>query len=133
MGATASSYSVTMRLHTAPDHGVVGAVATAIAQAGGIVTAIDVTDSSHDRLVVDVTCSAGDAEHAAALQGTVAAVAGVEVYKVSDRTFLIHLGGKIEVSSKVPLKTRDDLSLAYTRESAACPVRSPSTPRTSRA
>ena len=64
MSATPSSYSITMRLHTAPDHGVVGAVATAIASAGGIVTAIDVADSSHDRLVVDVTCSAADADHA---------------------------------------------------------------------
>ena len=63
MAATASSYSITMRLHTAPDHGVVGTVATAIAQAGGIVTAIDVAESRHDRLVVDVTCSAADQSH----------------------------------------------------------------------
>jgi len=112
--ATASSNSITMRLHTAPDHGVVGAVATAISGAGGVVTAIDVTDSRHDRLVVDVTCSAADGEHAIELEKTVGAVPGVTVHKVSDRTFLLHLGGKIEVGSKVPLKTRDDLSLAYT-------------------
>ncbi|WP_459985087.1 malic enzyme-like NAD(P)-binding protein [Nocardioides sp. AN3] len=112
--ATASSNSITMRLYTAPDHGVVGAVATAISGAGGVVTAIDVTDSSHDRLVVDVTCSAADGDHAIELEKVVAAVPGVTVHKVSDRTFLIHLGGKIEVSSKVPLKTRDDMSLAYT-------------------
>nr|WP_091126467.1 NAD-dependent malic enzyme [Nocardioides terrae] len=103
-----------MRLHTAPDHGVVGAVATAISSAGGVVTAIDVTDSRHDRLVVDVTCSAADGDHAIELEKTVADVPGVTVHKVSDRTFLLHLGGKIEVGSKVPLKTRDDLSLAYT-------------------
>ena len=53
MAATTSSYSITMRLHTAPDHGIVGAVATAIARAGGVVTAIDVAESSRDRLVVD--------------------------------------------------------------------------------
>jgi malate dehydrogenase (oxaloacetate-decarboxylating) len=103
-----------MRLHTAPDHGVVGAVATAIAQAGGIVTAIDVAESSHERLVVDVTCSASDAAHAHLLEEAVDAVEGVEVYRVSDRTFLLHIGGKIEVSSKVPLRNRDDLSMAYT-------------------
>jgi malate dehydrogenase (oxaloacetate-decarboxylating) len=114
MSATPSSYSITMRLYTAPDHGVVGAVATAIATAGGIVTAIDVADSSHDRLVVDVTCSASDAEHSEVLVDAVSQVAGVEVHKVSDRTFLLHLGGKIEVRSKVPLRTRDDLSMAYT-------------------
>ncbi|HEX3929832.1 MAG TPA: NAD-dependent malic enzyme [Nocardioides sp.] len=114
MSATPSSYSITMRLHTAPDHGVVGAVATAIAKAGGIVTAIDVADSSHERLVVDVTCSAADADHAEVVVGAVREVPGVEVHKVSDRTFLLHIGGKIEVNSKVPLRTRDDLSMAYT-------------------
>ena len=60
-----------MRLHTAPDHGIVGAVATAISTAGGIVTGIDVADSSHDRLVVDVTCSASDADHAEVLVAAV--------------------------------------------------------------
>jgi malate dehydrogenase (oxaloacetate-decarboxylating) len=114
MAATTSSYSITMRLHTAPDHGVVGAVATAIAHAGGIVTAIDVAESSHERLVVDVTCSASDADHAHLLEEAVDAVDGVEVYRVSDRTFLLHIGGKIEVTSKVPLRNRDDLSMAYT-------------------
>jgi malate dehydrogenase (oxaloacetate-decarboxylating) len=114
MAATTSSYSITMRLHTAPDHGIVGAVATAIAHAGGIVTAIDVAESSHERLVVDVTCSASDADHAKLVEAAVDAVEGVKVYKTSDRTFLLHLGGKIEVASKVPLRNRDDLSMAYT-------------------
>ncbi len=114
MAATASSYSITMRLYTRPDHGVVGQVATTLAKAGGVVTAIDVAESTHERLVVDVTCSAVDEIHSKALVQVVAGLDGVEVHKVSDRTFLIHLGGKIEVTSKVPLKTRDDLSLAYT-------------------
>jgi malate dehydrogenase (oxaloacetate-decarboxylating) len=112
--ATASSYSITMRLHTSPDHGIVGAAATAVAQAGGVVTAIDVVESSNTRLRLDITCSAADGAHAVELQDAVAALEGVEVHKVSDRTFLLHLGGKIEVASKVPLKTRDDLSMAYT-------------------
>jgi malate dehydrogenase (oxaloacetate-decarboxylating) len=114
MGATASSYSITMRLYTDPDPGVIGTVATTIAQAGGIVTAMDMAESRHDRLVVDVTCSAADSEHSERLVDAVSRVEGVEVYRVSDRTFLLHIGGKIEVHSKVPLKTRDDLSMAYT-------------------
>jgi malate dehydrogenase (oxaloacetate-decarboxylating) len=114
MAATASSYSITMRLHSAPDHGVVGTVATTIAEGGGIVTAIDVAESRHDRLVVDVTCSAADQGHSEELVRAVEAIDGVEVYKVSDRTFLLHIGGKIKVESKVPLRTRDDLSMAYT-------------------
>ena len=102
MAATASSYSITMRLHSAPDHGVVGHVATAISEHGGIVTAIDVAESSHERLVVDVTCSAADSDHAERLVEAVDQVDGVTVHKVSDRTFLLHIGGKIEVHSKVP-------------------------------
>ena len=95
MAATASSYSITMRLHTAPDHHVVGAVATSIAQGGGVVTAIDVTESRHDRLVVDVTCSAADAPHSQELVAAVDAGARVTVPKVSDRTVLLHRGGTI--------------------------------------
>ncbi|GAA1477482.1 NAD-dependent malic enzyme [Nocardioides aestuarii] len=114
MAATPSSYSITMRLHTNPDHGVVGQVATAISEQGGIVTGIDVAESSHARLVVDVTCSASDSDHAEKVVAAVDEVEGVVVHKVSDRTFLLHIGGKIEVRSKVPLRTRDDLSMAYT-------------------
>ncbi|MGO4255476.1 NAD-dependent malic enzyme [Marmoricola sp. RAF53] len=112
--ATSASYSITMRLHTAIDHGLIGTVATAIAGGGGIVTGIDVADSRADALVVDVTCSATDSDHAKELVDAVGVIPGVEVHKVSDRTFLLHLGGKIEVTSKVPLRTRDDLSMAYT-------------------
>jgi malate dehydrogenase (oxaloacetate-decarboxylating) len=112
--ATSASYSITMRLHTTLDHTLIGAVATTIAQGGGIVTAIDVADSRHDGLVVDVTCSATDSAHADEIVAAVEALEGITVHKVSDRTFLLHLGGKIEVRSKVPLRTRDDLSMAYT-------------------
>src|SRR6478672_7733204 len=112
--ATSASYSITMRLHTDVDPAVVGRVATGIASAGGIVTALDVAESRHDRLVVDVTCSATDSEHADEIVVKVKDLDGVTVHKVSDRTFLLHIGGKIEVTSKVPLRTRDDLSMAYT-------------------
>jgi malate dehydrogenase (oxaloacetate-decarboxylating) len=112
--ATSGSYSITMRLHTETDPTVVGRIATAIASEGGIVTALDVTESRHDRLVIDVTCSATDSEHAEEIVSHVRSLEGITVHKVSDRTFLLHIGGKIEVSSKVPLRTRDDLSMAYT-------------------
>ena len=114
MSATASSYSITMRLHTAPDHGVVGKVATAIAREGGIVTAIDVADSSHDRLVVDVTCSAADAEHSEKLVECVARDRGRRGPQGQRPDVPAAPRGKIEVTSKVPLRTRDDLSMAYT-------------------
>jgi malate dehydrogenase (oxaloacetate-decarboxylating) len=112
--ATSASYSITMRLHTTLDHTLIGAVATSIAHGGGIVTAIDVAESRQQGLVVDVTFSATDAEHSQELVEAVGALEGITVHKVSDRTFLLHIGGKIEVRSKVPLRTRDDLSMAYT-------------------
>src|SRR5215213_3300785 len=72
-----------------------------------------VTSASYS-LTVDVTCSAADASHSEEMVEALRQVPGVKVRKVSDRTFLLHLGGKIEVTSRVPLKTRDDLSMAYT-------------------
>ena len=83
-------------------------------QSGGVVTALDVTAGRNDRLRIDVTCAARDTEHAEAIVTALGGIDGVTVHKVSDRTFLLHLGGKIEMRSKVPLRNRDDLSMAYT-------------------
>ncbi|WP_448641942.1 malic enzyme-like NAD(P)-binding protein [Geodermatophilus sp. URMC 63] len=111
---TSASYSITVRLTADGDPASIGRIATAVGQAGGAVTAIDVVESRSDGLTVDVTCSAADAAHSEEMVDALRAVPGVTVRKVSDRTFLLHLGGKLEVASKVPLRTRDDLSMAYT-------------------
>src|SRR5687768_16311809 len=111
---TSASYSLTVRLTSGGDPASIGRIATAVGEAGGAVTAIDVVDSRSDGLTVDVTCSAADASHSEEMVEALRNVPGVTVRKVSDRTFLLHLGGKLEVASKVPLKTRDDLSMAYT-------------------
>jgi malate dehydrogenase (oxaloacetate-decarboxylating) len=111
---TSASYSITVRLSADGDPASIGRIATAVGSAGGAVTAIDVVESRTEHLTVDVTCSAADATHSEEVVAALDAVEGVHVRKVSDRTFLLHLGGKIEVASKVPLKTRDDLSMAYT-------------------
>jgi len=112
--ATTGSYSITVRLHTGTDPAVIGQLATAVSEAGGITTALDIAESRHDRLVVDLTCSAVDGVHAEELIAAIKKIDGVKVHKVSDRTFLLHIGGKIGVEPTVPLKTRDDLSMAYT-------------------
>jgi malate dehydrogenase (oxaloacetate-decarboxylating) len=78
------------------------------------VTAVDFVDTAPRRLTVDVTVNTGDGDHAERVRETVDGVDGVTVHRVSDRTFLMHLGGKLEVRPTVPLKTRDDLSMAYT-------------------
>jgi malate dehydrogenase (oxaloacetate-decarboxylating) len=78
------------------------------------VTALDVTASGHERIRVDVTCAATSTAHADELVAALRSVEGVTIDKVSDRTFLMHLGGKLEINSKVPIRNRDDLSLVYT-------------------
>ena len=85
-----------------------------IESAGGVVTGLDVTASGHQRMRVDLTMLTRDPDHAEAIVDRMREVEGVEIGKVSDRTFLMHLGGKLTVESKVPIRTRDDLSLIYT-------------------
>ncbi len=112
--APSVSYSITARLEVASHGRAVSEITRAVEQAGGVVTALDVTSGHQGRLRVDVTCAASGTAHAEALVAAMAGIAGVSVHKVSDRTFLLHLGGKIEMRSKVPLRNRDDLSMAYT-------------------
>jgi malate dehydrogenase (oxaloacetate-decarboxylating) len=112
--APSVSYSITARLEVASHGRAVSEITRAVEQAGGAVTAIDVNSGNRGALRVDVTCAASDTAHAESLVAAMAAIPGVTVHKVSDRTFLLHLGGKIEMRSKVPLRNRDDLSMAYT-------------------
>jgi len=110
-----ASYSITMRLHLDPDDPkAVGRVTTAVGEADGIVVAMDFVETVGDVLVLDVTANAWDGDHAERINAAVDALEGIEVHRSSDRTFLLHLKGKLEVRSTVPLKTRDDLSMAYT-------------------
>ena len=108
------SYSITIRLDVPARGNAVSQLTHAVEEAGGIVTALDVTASGHERLRIDVTCAASDTEHAQRLTEALARVEGVTIGKVSDRTFLMHLGGKIEIQPKVPIRNRDDLSMIYT-------------------
>ncbi|HEV8055018.1 MAG TPA: NAD-dependent malic enzyme [Nocardioidaceae bacterium] len=115
MAATPSvSYSITVRLEVPAGGAAVSQLTTAVEHAGGIVTALDVTASGHERLRIDVTCAARDTGHADQLVDALRALADVDVHKVSDRTFLMHLGGTIEMQSKHPIRNRDDLSMVYT-------------------
>jgi malate dehydrogenase (oxaloacetate-decarboxylating) len=114
MASTSPGYGITIRVDGATSAQPVSEITQAILAAGAAITALDVVESVLDRVVIDVTCDAIDAEHAEAITAALSANKNLNVRKVSDRTFLLHLGGKIEIVSKVPLKTRDDLSRAYT-------------------
>ena len=114
MASTSPGYGITIRVEGPASAQPVAEITQAILAAGASITALDVVESVLDRVVIDVTCDAIDAEHAEAVTAAISANPNLVVRKVSDRTFLLHLGGKIEIVSKVPLKTRDDLSRAYT-------------------
>jgi malate dehydrogenase (oxaloacetate-decarboxylating) len=110
-----ASYSITLRLKLGGDDPrAVGRVTTAIGEAHGAVVAMDFVEIHDEHIVVDVTANAGDSDHAERITEAVDALDDVHVHRVSDRTFLLHLHGKLEVRSTVPLATRDDLSMSYT-------------------
>jgi malate dehydrogenase (oxaloacetate-decarboxylating) len=113
-GQPSISYSITVRLEVPARGNAVSQLTHAVEEAGGVVTALDVTASGHESLRIDVTCAARDTAHAQELTEALSQVDGVSIGKVSDRTFLVHLGGKIEVTPKVPIRNRDDLSMIYT-------------------
>ena len=114
MASTSPGYGITIRVEGSPDLQPVAQITSALSAAGATITALDVVESLLDRVVIDVTCDTVNADHADEITESLNKISGLVVRKVSDRTFLLHLGGKIEVTSKVPLKTRDDLSRAYT-------------------
>ena len=114
MASTSPGYGITIRVEGEPANNPVSSITSIITEAGATITALDVVESLHNNVVVDVTCDAIDAEHGERISEALKANNSLKVRKVSDRTFLLHLGGKLEVQSKVPLKTRDDLSRAYT-------------------
>ena len=109
-----ASFSATMRVRLENRPGAFAQLAEAIGDAGGLLGAIDLVRVGRGHKVRDVTFLASDAAHVERILEAVGHLHGVEVEHVSDRTFLAHLGGKLEVTSKAPLKTRDDLSIAYT-------------------
>ena len=114
MANTSPGYGITIRVEGRPEFQPVAEITTIITREGAMITALDVADSQLDSVVIDVTCDAIDAAHAERITSALSASPILKVRKVSDRTFLLHLGGKLEVQSKVPLKTRDDFSRAYT-------------------
>ncbi|MFC0582875.1 NAD-dependent malic enzyme [Micrococcoides hystricis] len=114
MVAPSPGYSITIRVQAPATFTATSDLAAAVAQTGAQVTALDVVNSSHDHMVIDVSANAANTDHLDEIKAALEKLDDVEVQKVSDRTFLMHLGGKISIEPKVPLRNRDDLSRAYT-------------------
>jgi malate dehydrogenase (oxaloacetate-decarboxylating) len=109
-----AQFSLTIRVEIAHRPGKLGDVATAIGDAGGVIGAVDLVEATDHLLVRDITVDASDQSHWEPILAAVGEIEGVRVIDTTDRTFLLHVGGKIEQHNKHPLKTRDDLSMAYT-------------------
>src|SRR5262245_15994592 len=111
--APVASYSLTVRLRIANSPGMLGKVTSAIGAEGGDIGGIDIVDAGRE-MTRDISFKASDEAHGQRITERLRRIEGVTVVHVSDRTFLMHLGGKIEVNGRVAVKTRDDLSMAYT-------------------
>lgn len=109
-----ASHSLTLRVKIQNLPGMLGKLTSTIGEVGGDIGAIDIHGFEKDAIIRDITVKVRDGAHGEKLVNELKKLNGVEVVNVSDRTFLMHLGGKIVVNNKVPLKTRDDLSMAYT-------------------
>ncbi|MGN6204449.1 NAD(P)-dependent malic enzyme [Humibacter sp.] len=106
--------SVTLRVEAPASFTATSELASAAAAAGAVITALDVVESHAAGMVVDLTCNTTGAEHAEQVRSAIDGLDGVLVRNMSDRTFLMHLGGKLEVVPREPIRNRDDLSRAYT-------------------
>ena len=114
MAAPSPGYSLILRVQAPATMDATSALAARVAAADAAVTALDMVESRPDHLIVDISCNVSDEGHRDRVVAALEQQEGVTVRKVSDRTFLIHLGGKIEVTPRVSLRNRDDLSRAYT-------------------
>jgi malate dehydrogenase (oxaloacetate-decarboxylating) len=116
VSATPSAqYRLTIRVKLDDSKGMLlGAVTSAIGEAGGMVGAVDLVEVDDGQSLRDIVVDASDRDHWGRIIAAIDALDGAEVIDTTDRTFLLHVGGKIEQHNKHPLKTRDDLSMVYT-------------------
>jgi malate dehydrogenase (oxaloacetate-decarboxylating) len=112
--STSASNAITIRLRLTHAPGLLAKVTTVIAESGGNIGAIDIVRVEAKTIIRDITIDTTGEDQAKAIADEVRSIDGIEIIHVSDRTFLLHLGGKIEVTCKSPIKTRDELSMAYT-------------------
>ena len=114
MTTPSPGYSITIRLEIINQVGMFGKIATAIGEIGGDIGAVDIVRAGKGFIIRDFTVNARDEVHEKDIIEAVKKIEGVRVIHVTDRTFLQHQGGKIEIHNKVPVKDRNDLSRVYT-------------------
>ena len=114
MARPSAGYAITLTVELADVPGTFGRLAVAIGDAGGDIEAVDLIGHEGDLVVREITVKCGDDIHGEQVAAAVQQVPGITVRDVADRTFVLHRGGKLEIVSRIPLRSRDDLSMAYT-------------------
>lgn len=108
------AYSVTIRAQYTNEPGMLGKITSVIGKVGGDIEAVDLVESGKNSIIRDISVNARDVDHGQEIVSKVETIQGIRIINVSDPTFLLHLKGKLEIKSKIPLKTRNDLSMVYT-------------------
>ena len=114
MATPLAAFSLRLRARIRNQPGVLGQLATAIGVAGGSLVGIEIVATDGATVTRDVVVFCGSEGHAAEVEAATRRVEGIEILEVVDRTFALHEGGKLSIDSKVPLRDRDDLAMAYT-------------------
>src|SRR5438128_1732183 len=114
MSSPSAQFSLTLRVEFARRPGMLGVVATVIGDAGGSIGDIETIELGDVKAIREITVDATDAEHGEAIAAAVEAVEGASLLETTDRTFELHRGGKLFTGLKTGIRTRDDLSMAYT-------------------
>ena len=114
MVSPTAAFSVSIRVRFDNQPGVLGRLAAAIGDVGGNIVAFEGFEARDEFLDEDLIVNCISEEHSAQVAQAIADLEGIEVLSVSDRTFDMHQGGKIEVLARMPVNDRDDLSMAYT-------------------
>lgn len=113
-GPTNASNSITLSVKLKNEVGSLAKVTTAISDSGGNIGAIDIVAMDSGTLVREITVNTAGPEHRKEITEAVDALEGIELLNVTDRTFKLHVGGKIETKSSFPVMSRDNLAMAYT-------------------
>ncbi len=114
MATPSPGYSIIVKVQAPTTYTATSDLTAVVAEAGAAITALDIVDASHESNIINLTCNTRGKEHSRQVKDAIEAVQGFEVLSLSDRTFHMHQGGKLQTVSKVHVRNRDDLSRAYT-------------------
>src|SRR5690625_2296450 len=114
MATPSPGYSIIVKVQAPSTFTATSDLTAVVAEAGAAITALDIVDASHESNIINLACNTRGKEHSRKVKESIDAVEGFEVLSLSDRTFHMHQGGKLQTTSKVNVRNRDDLSRAYT-------------------